>query len=110
MKRRLREAREQAESEQRFRAAQLEADYQEYCQARIAMAIEADYPAERLEAALREQMKIIKREQPEWFARIPETTRREVALGRLKSLVRENLDLPGFEHWSKRNDPQQLPF
>jgi hypothetical protein len=35
-----------------------------------------------METALHEQMKVIKREQPEWFSRVPEKTRRELALGR----------------------------
>lgn len=63
---------------------------------------------EGLESALRDQMKAIKREQPEWFGRIPELTRREVALGRLKSAIRDNLSLPNFEHWTKQNLHQQL--
>jgi hypothetical protein len=53
-------------------------------------------------------MKAIKREQPEWFGRIPDDTRKEVALGRLKSAVRESLQLPSFEHWSKRDLQQRL--
>jgi len=53
-------------------------------------------------------MKAIKREQPEWFGRIPEATRREVALGRLKSSIREGLNLPTFERWSKRDLQQRL--
>jgi hypothetical protein len=109
-KRRLRESRQQAESEERLRRAQLESEYEEYCQEQISKAIQADYTAEQLETALREQMKTIKREQPEWFARIPDATRREVALCRLKSVIRENLDIPSLDRWSRRNDPQQLSF
>ena len=104
----LRQAREQADNEQRFRAMQLENEYDEFCQEQIRKRLETDYPPDRLETALREQMKAIKREQPEWFGRIPEATRREVALGRLKSAIRETLSLPGFEAWSKRNSQQRL--
>jgi hypothetical protein len=107
-KRRIREAQELDASEQRFRAIQLENDYDEFCQEQISKKIESDYKADRLEGALRDQMKAIKREQPEWFGRIPEETRREVALGRLKSVVRGSLNLPSFDHWSKRDLQQRL--
>jgi hypothetical protein len=65
-----------------------------------------EYPADRLESAIREHMKAIKREQPEWFARIPETTRREVALGRIKAAIRDTL--PTIQQWSKRNPQRRL--
>jgi hypothetical protein len=107
-KRRIREAQEQDASEQRFRAIQLENDYDEFCQEEIRKKLASDYKADRLEVALRDQMKAIKREQPEWFGRIPEETRREVALGRLKSVIRDSLNLPSFEHWSKRDLQQRL--
>jgi hypothetical protein len=107
-KKRLREAQEQADSEQRLRVIQLENEYDEFCQEQIHQRLESDYPPARLELALREQMKVIKREQPEWFGRIPEGTRREVALGRLKSAIRDALTLPSFEHWSKQNLQQRL--
>ncbi|MCI0723503.1 MAG: hypothetical protein L0338_31745 [Acidobacteria bacterium] len=107
-KRRLREAQEQAESQQRYRMLQLESEYDEFCQEQIRSRLEADYPAARLEAAIREQLKIIKREQPEWFDRALETTQREVALGRIKSQIRDSLALPSFERWSKLDLQQRL--
>lgn len=48
-------------------------------------------------------MKAIKREQPGWFTRVPEITRREAALSRLRAAVRDSMDLPSFERWSKQN-------
>ncbi len=57
---------------------------------------------------MHEHMKAIRREQPEWFGRIPEATKREVALGRLRSAIRTNLALPGFEKWSKRDQQPGL--
>jgi ATP-dependent Lon protease len=102
-KRRLREAQQQADGEQRTRALQLEIEYDEFCQEQIRKEIESQYPADRLESALRDQLKTIKREQPEWFGRIPEITRREVALGRLKSAILDDLSLPSFERWAKLN-------
>jgi len=107
-KRRLSEARQQADSEQRLRTLQLENEYDSFCQSQVARRLETDYPGDGLKPALAEQMKAIKREQPEWFARIPEATRLEVALGRLKSTIRESLNLPNFEHWSKRDLQQRL--
>jgi len=107
-KRRIREAQEEDASEQRLRAIQLENDYDEFCQEQIRKKLESDYKADRLEVALRDQMKAIKREQPEWFGRITEETRREVALGRLKSVVRDSINLPSFDHWSKRDLQQRL--
>jgi hypothetical protein len=107
-KKRLREAHEQANGNQRSAALHLENDYEQFCQQQIQKRLETDYPAERLETSLREQMKLIRREQPEWFSRVPDSTRREVALGRLKSVIRETLDLPTREGWSKQNLQQRL--
>ncbi|MBZ5653511.1 MAG: replication initiator protein A [Acidobacteriia bacterium] len=107
-KRRLREAQRQADGEQRAKALQLESDYDEFCQRQIQKEIESHYPADLLESALRDHMKAIKREQPEWFGRVPEIMRREVALGRLKSAILDDLDLPGFERWAKLNQQQKL--
>jgi hypothetical protein len=104
----LRKAQEQADNEQHFRILQLENDYAQFCEEEIRKHLESNYPQNRLELALREQTKLIKREQPEWFGRIHEDTRREVALGRLKSAIRDNLNLPSFEHWSKRDLQQRL--
>jgi len=107
-KRQLREAQAKADNEQRFRMLQLENEYDEFCQEQIRKRFESDYPPDRLEMTVHEQMRVIKREQPEWFARIPEGTRREVALARLRSAIRENLNLPSFEQWSKRVHQQKL--
>ncbi|MEO5953954.1 MAG: replication initiator protein A [Chloroflexia bacterium] len=107
-KRGSREAREKAYTEQSLRTAQLENEYDEYCREQIDLRLESDYAGERLEATLRDQLRVIKREQPEWFMRIPETTRREVALGRLKSTIKESLSLPTFERWSKRDLQRRL--
>jgi hypothetical protein len=106
-KRRLKELRDQADCEQIYRTLQLENDYDEYCQEQVRLKLEKDYSADRLESALREQLKTVKREQPEWFDRVPESTQKEVALGRLKSQIRDSLSLPNFERWS-RQEQQRL--
>lgn len=107
-KRQLREAQQQADTEQRIRMLQLEQEYEDFCYDQVQKKLESDYPADRLEHALLEQIKFIKREQPEWFARIAERTRREVALGRLKSIVRDSLTLPNFQRWSRLDLQQRL--
>jgi hypothetical protein len=107
-KRRLREAREEAASDQRLRRMQLHNEYDAYAEQQVSRHLDAQYSAERLEAALREQMKAIRREQPEWFARVPEATRREIAMGRLRSAVRASLPLPAFERWVTLHSQQKL--
>lgn len=107
-KRKLRADQQDAENDQRFRMIRLENEYDAFCQEAINNKLEQDYPPERLEARLNEQMKLIKRQQPEWFGRTSQDTRREVALGRLRSDVREALNLPSFEHWSKQDLQQRL--
>lgn len=106
-KKQLRDAQEQAVVEQQLRILRLQDQYEQFCLEETDRCIQA-YDKDRLEAALREQMRIVRREQPEWFGRIPEATQKEVALSRLRSTVRESLDLPTFEHWSKSDLQQRL--
>jgi hypothetical protein len=98
----LSEARQQEANEQRFRLLQLRNDYDEYCDQQTRKRLESEYPGERLELALREQMKAIKRDQPDWFGRMPETTRRQVAMARLRTALRERMRLPAFEDWASK--------
>ncbi|MBX7134037.1 MAG: replication initiator protein A [Fimbriimonadaceae bacterium] len=107
-KRKLLEARYQAEDEQHYRYLQLETEYQEFCEEQVAAALRVQFPADKLDAAIRDRFKVIKREQPEWFAVAVESERREVALARLRAEIRQSLDLPTFEHWSKRDLQQRL--
>ena len=107
-KRRLRQASEEAANDQRFRMLQLKNDYDAYTEQQISRHLDANYSADRLDIALKEQMKTIRREQPDWFARVPDTTRREVALARLRASIRESLNLPVFERWVTQHPQQQL--
>ena len=107
-KRHLREAREQAAEDQRRRALELHNLYDEYCHRQISERLEHQYAGAKLDAALRENLKIIRREQPDWFAQMPENIRTEVAMGRLRSTVRDSLNLPGFEDWLKLNPQERL--
>jgi hypothetical protein len=107
-KRQLRRTEQAASHDQHFRMLELRNEYDAYAEQQIASYIAAHYPAERLETALREQMKTIRREQPDWFARVPDATRREVAMARLRSAVRESLPLLSFERWTAARPQPQL--
>lgn len=102
-KKRVREAQQEAENTERIALLQLKNEYDEFCFREIDRRMASEYSPARLETALQEQMKAVKREQPEWFARISETMRREIALGRLRALLREKMNLPTFEAWSKQS-------
>jgi Replication initiator protein A len=107
-KRRLRHTAEEAANDQRFRILQLKNEYDTYTEQQITRHLDTNYSAEHLDAALREQMKSIRREQPDWFARVPDATRREVAMARLRASIRESLNLPAFERWVTQHPQQQL--
>ncbi len=107
-KRRLRQQQEHASNEQRFRMLQLRNEYDAYAEDQVSRHLDEHYSGERLESALRDHMKTIRREQPDWFARVPDATRREVAIARLRTAVRESLALPAFERWVTLHPQQQL--
>ena len=107
-KRHQEELRNESENAQRARQYELQAEYDEFCHERVREKLEADYPGAKLEAAIKEQMKAIKREQPEWFGKVPEGVRKEAALSRLRATVREGLDLPGMDKWKKQNVQRRM--
>jgi Replication initiator protein A len=108
-KRQVLESRDRAENDQQFRVLQMEYDYEEFCQREIRKKREACYPTEeRLNTAIREQLKIIRKEQPNWYDRASEPMRRDVAMGRLNTLVRESMELASFETWSKQDSQRRL--
>lgn len=106
-RRRHRDEAERRESEAQVNLLRLEEDYQDFCRQEV-QRILAAYSPERLELALRDQCKAIKREQPEWFGRISESTKREVAMSRLQTSVASEADLPSFEVWRRRHPQQSL--
>jgi hypothetical protein len=100
----------QSDSEdEHAKSLQVREQYEDFCQTQVSRKIEKEYPAERLEVTIREQMKLLKREQPQWFERVPDAIRREVALCRIRTIVKESLDLPSFECWLK-SEPQIRMF
>jgi hypothetical protein len=107
-KRRIRLAREEAVNDQRSRMLQLKNEYDAYVERHIVEHLEKNYPAERLEVALRDQMKTIRREQPDWFARVPDSTRREIAMARLRAGIRDSINLPAFDRWLAQHPQQRL--
>jgi hypothetical protein len=107
-KRRLREAQIEAEAAEQLRKLNLELAYDQFCDEAVDERFAADYPSDRLESAVREELRQLKREQPDWFSGVPDACRREVAIGHLRSKVREGLDLPTFGRWSKSDLQQRL--
>jgi ATP-dependent Lon protease len=103
------ELQDQAHNEQRQLQIQMEYDYEEYCRNKVREKIQAEYPEERLKNAIREQMRMIRHEQTNWYERVSDAMRTEVALARIHSLVRESMQLPTFERWTKQ-EPQKRLF
>jgi len=104
----LREAKTKESSEQRIRTLELENEYDAYCERQVQKRIEKDYPAVELEAALSEHLKAIRRDQPDWFRRVTDAVRREVAMSRLRTAVRSSLDVPKFEQWAKQSAQREM--
>jgi hypothetical protein len=93
-----REERNAAEAE-RMSIVQRRNQYEDWCEEQVERRMETEYPPERLEPAVTAELKLLKREQPEWFARVPENTRREMALGQLRNRIRQ--ELPAFDAWQQ---------
>lgn len=107
-KQKMRELHEQDNAEQRYQQLQLESDYEDYCRAEVGKTFAAAYIGDALECAVREQLKHIRKEQPGWFEKASEAMRREVAVGKLHTVVREGMELASFEHWSKQDLQRRL--
>jgi hypothetical protein len=108
VRRQKKEVLQQAEEDERARRCRLELDYEEFCRREVRRKIDAEFAGERLNVAIREHMRVLKREQPDWFQRVPEATRREVALSRLETKVRESIALPTVEQWAKQNTQRSM--
>ena len=108
-RRSLREATDAAREQEQLRVEEVRQCYRDFCQEQIRTTLEREYRGPKLEAAITEQLRGLKREQSELFERLPETTRREVAFGRLQAAVRERLKLPSLDTWIK-TEPQQRMF
>jgi hypothetical protein len=100
-KRRVREAQIEDEAAEQLRSLTDELAYDQFCDEAGDERFAADYPGDRLESAVPEELRRLKREQPDWFSGVPDACRHEVAIGHLHSKVREGLDLPTFDRWSK---------
>jgi hypothetical protein len=88
--------------QERTRTLLLLEQYENYREQQVQRRLESEYSGEKLDQAIREQLKGLRRSQTEWFARAPESTRREVALSQLKQLVRERMNVMPFEDWLKK--------
>ncbi len=102
-RRKLREDREAVEQEAELRRLRLREDYEEFKREEVHKKMESSYPPAKLEEAIREKLKQIRREQPDWYARLTEPMRRETAIGMIEAEVRDSARLPAFDQWSKRD-------
>lgn len=107
-KRGARQAGEQAAQTERLQTLELLAEYDRECELQVRQKISTQYPGELLDNALHEETRRIRKAQPAWFDRVPNETRREVALARLEAAVRESLNFPTFEQW--RQNQLQRPL
>ena len=107
-KKELREAREADENEERFRRYQLRDEYERHCELQVENGLNTEYVDDRLQSALREQLKIIRRELTNWYQRVTDANRMEMAIARLRSQIREQLNFPTFEQWSRSDSQQRL--
>jgi hypothetical protein len=107
-RRTIRLANQQKEFEQETRILQRREEYESFCQQHVQRQVEIHYAGEKLDSAIRDQLKSLRREQPEWFARADDGTKRELAFGRIQRTVRDAMSLPSFEQWMKRT--AQLPM
>ena len=110
-KRRVRQASAGAargDGDAEMRALRLRQEYDEFCHFEVRRKIETAYTEEQRSAAVRDELKVVRKEQPEWFQRMSETMRKDLAMSRIRTKVREGLDLPSFERWSKLELQQRL--
>jgi hypothetical protein len=71
--------------------------YERHCERQVENRLNTEYVDDRLQSALREQLKIIRRELPDWYQRVTDANRMEMAMARLRSQIREQLNFPTFE-------------
>ncbi len=99
--RRLRDERESAQQDAEIRRLQLVEHYEEFRREETRRKMATIYTGNKLEDAVRDKVKQIRREQPEWYGRLTDDMRREAAMGMIEAEVRAQL--PTFEQWSKRD-------
>jgi hypothetical protein len=103
LKKSVRAVQDHSSRDEHARRLELRLAYDEYCEKEVGKRIAAEFPGEQLDQALVEHLKIIRREQADWFGRVNETIRREVAMTRLRATVRSRLSLSSFEEWLSRH-------
>jgi hypothetical protein len=102
LRRSVRAAQDQTQMQEQTRLLLLQQQYESFRDEQVRLHLATEFQGDKLDLALKEQLKTLKRSQPEWFARVPEGIRREVALGQLRQLVRDGMNLPGFDEWLKK--------
>jgi len=89
-------------------AYELQAQYEQLCLDRIRHHIAHDLGPELADLGIKQQLKALKREQADWYSRVPDAIRREVAAARFETQIRQTLNLPSFEHWLKESSQATL--
>ena len=97
------DAQDKALAEEQFRNIQHEEQYEHFRREQIRQKWETELTPEQQQTLLRDRLKALKREQPEWFARIPESARLEVATAMAHRTLEDDMTFPTFDAWSKRN-------
>lgn len=106
-RRKKREQAAQARCEAEVHQYQLREEYERFCEQEVNRLLAENYPDQQLQEAIKGKMKTYRREQPEWFSRLQESTRIEVALNSLKAQIRD-AQIASFEVWSKRDQQIRL--
>ena len=107
-RRELRSANEQNQMQEKTRKLVLLQQYEKYRDEQVQERLAVQYTGEKLDLAIKEQLKALRRSQAEWFGRVPEETRREVAMGQLKQVLRDQMNLPTFEQWLRKEAQMRM--
>ena len=102
------EAREQQIAADQVRELELREQYDQFRREQIQQQWERAFTVDQQQSLIRDRLKVLKREQPEWFARLPEATRQEVALGLVYRSLEDEISFPTFDSWSKKNSQLRM--
>jgi hypothetical protein len=107
-KRQRLEAREQQIAVEQVRLLELKEQYEQFRREQVQQRWESAFTVDQQQSLIRDRLKVLKREQPEWFTRLPESTRQEVALGLVYRSLEDEISFPTFDSWSKKNSQLRM--
>ena len=102
-RRRLREMGEASAAETEAREIGLRLEFDSFCESKLDAAFAKEYPGEKLEDAIKAKLKQVKREQPDLHGRLPDASRRELAISILRGELRDSVELPTYQAWARRD-------